>query len=52
MNVVRTALMFGVAAAYAAAILQHEQPGAMAVGLAPLVWLTLEGCWRLFDRGD
>jgi len=50
MNAVRVALMLCVAAAYVAVILQHEQPEAMALGLLPLVWLALEGCWRLFDR--
>jgi hypothetical protein len=44
---VRIALMLAVAAAYAAAISTATDPGAMALGLAPLAWVAFEGCWRL-----
>jgi hypothetical protein len=47
MNAVRATLALGIAAAYAAVVLASEQPAAMALGLAPLAWIALEGCWRL-----
>jgi hypothetical protein len=48
MKTLRAAILFAVAAGFAAAILFHEDPGVMAVGFAPIAWLALEGCWRLF----
>ena len=49
MNAPRLALELGIAAAYAAAVLGAEERLAMAVGLAPLAWLALEGGWRLLS---
>ncbi|MDH4095285.1 MAG: hypothetical protein OEV81_10930 [Betaproteobacteria bacterium] len=40
-------LELGIVAVYAAAVLGAEERLAMAVGLAPLAWLALEGGWRL-----
>jgi len=47
MNAVRVAVVLGVAAAYAAAVLTYEEPVTMALGMAPLAWIALEGGWRL-----
>ena len=49
MSALRLALELGIAAAYAAAVLGAEERLAMAVGLAPLAWLALEGGWRLLS---
>ena len=48
MKTVRPAILVAVATGFAAAMLFHEDPGVMTVGLAPIAWLALEGCWRLF----
>jgi hypothetical protein len=48
-NALRLTLELGIAAAYAAAVLGAEERLAMAVGLAPLAWLALEGGWRLLS---
>jgi hypothetical protein len=50
MKTVRITLMLAVAAGLAAAVFFHDEPAVMAVGLAPIAWLSLEGCWRLFDN--
>jgi len=49
MKIVRIVLLVAIAAGFAAAILSHEEPGVMTLGLAPLAWLALEGIWRLLD---
>lgn len=49
MNAVRMALVLAVAAAYVAAVRTSGDPAVMALGLAPLAWIALEACWRLFD---
>jgi hypothetical protein len=47
-KLVRAGALASVAAVFAAAILSCEDPVMMAVGMAPLAWLALEGVWRLF----
>lgn len=49
MKTVRITLMLAVAAGLAAPVFFHDEPAVMTVGLAPIAWLALEGCWRLFD---
>jgi hypothetical protein len=49
MRVVRIVLVAAIAAGFAGAILLHEESGVMALGLAPLAWLAVEGIWRLLD---
>ena len=48
MRAARSISVVAIAAGYAAAALAHEESAAMAVGLAPIAWLALEGVWRLF----
>jgi len=48
-NLVRIAVVLAIAAAYAAAVRASEVPAVTALGLAPLAWIALEACWRLFD---
>jgi hypothetical protein len=48
----RLALLLGVVAAYVAAVRASEEPAVMALGLAPIAWIALEACWRLFDPRD
>ena len=48
MNALRIGVLLGIAAAYAAAILDAEHPASMAVGLAPIAWIALEAGWHLF----
>ncbi len=52
MTLVRPAIALGIAVGYAAAVFTDDQPAAMALGLAPLAWLALEGCWRLLRPGQ
>ena len=47
MSAVRATLALGIVAAYAAVVLGAGDHLAMAVGLAPLAWLALEGGWHL-----
>jgi hypothetical protein len=53
---VKATLRFSVLSAiglgYLAAIVEHSEPLVMAVGLAPIVWLALEGAWHLTKRSD
>jgi hypothetical protein len=49
MRAARLILMTAIAAGYVAATLSHAESAAMALGLAPIAWLALEGVWRLFD---
>jgi hypothetical protein len=49
MNAVRLATSAGIAVAYAAAVLASAHPVALAVGLAPIVWIAVEAAWRLFE---
>ena len=51
MRVVRIVFVAAIAAGFAGAALSHDDSGIMAVGLAPLAWLAVEGIWRLLDPG-
>lgn len=47
MKAARFAATACVGAAFAAAVFATDDPASFAVGLAPLAWIALEGCWRL-----
>jgi hypothetical protein len=47
MRTARLILVTAIAAGYLAATLAHAESAAMAIGLAPIAWLALEGVWRL-----
>ena len=49
MKPLRIALVLGIAAAFAAAVLGAERHAALAIGLAPIAWIALEAAWRVFD---
>lgn len=49
MRTARLILVTAIAAGFVAAILSHAENAAIALGLAPIAWLALEGVWRLFD---
>lgn len=46
MSALRWSAACGVLAAFAAAILTHEEPGVLLVGLLPVAWLAVELVWR------
>lgn len=45
--IVRFSLLSAIGLGYLVAILEHSEPLVMTVGLAPIVWLALEGAWHL-----
>jgi hypothetical protein len=47
MGTVRLALVLGIAAVFAAAVLGSEHRAAMAIGLAPIAWIAIEAACRL-----
>lgn len=49
MNGVRALALCAVTAAFALTIASHDEAFVLFVGLSPLLWLALEGVYRLLD---
>jgi hypothetical protein len=47
MNALRGVATLAVAIAFGLAIACSEDPAMLAIGLGPLVWIAVEGVWRL-----
>ncbi len=48
-NLVRLVFLATTLLFYITAILEYPEPAVMAVGLVPIVWISLEGIWRVFE---
>lgn len=49
MSALRAAALLAIALAFGVAIADHEDSLTLAVGLCPLIWIALEGVWRLLS---